>query len=395
MTVVACARESSPRPALLDEGQWQAQFGGEVAALLGEPKVHGRHDRILQFLGGEVVAEQVESGEDVAGDREEALDLPGVQIDGHVAVGAGDLEHVGQQAGGDGDAGLVLLVGASVAHVRDDGRDAPGRIALEAVDHDQELHDIAMERRGHGLDHIHVLASDAAVQADEQILVRELDQVVVAQRDAQVIADLLCQITAGGIRRTAEYPRTQTSCPWQPSCVRCGRARAFAHPPPPVDRRSVARLPSSGTRRAPDVSDVQPGASRRPDVATPAGRRPARAPPQVCGRERIEEPGQQPVAQQRVHLKAQAFAVAARPPAGGLEVGAMAEDGVHHFVDPLPQGRDRLQDRGHPCHPGTLAYRPPVRAAHDDPKPDVLRRPIPATTAGRAQRCRRRADRPC
>jgi hypothetical protein len=41
---------------------------------------------------------------------EEALDLRGVQVDGHQPVGAGGLEQVGDQPGGDRLAAAVLLV---------------------------------------------------------------------------------------------------------------------------------------------------------------------------------------------------------------------------------------------------------------------------------------------
>jgi hypothetical protein len=115
-----------PRAALLDERQGDSQLGGEVAPLLGEAQVHGRHHGVLDLLGDEVVAEHVKGGEHVPRNGEEALDLPGVQVDGHVAIGAGDFDHVGQQAGGDGHARLVLLVGAGVGHVGNDGGDAAG-----------------------------------------------------------------------------------------------------------------------------------------------------------------------------------------------------------------------------------------------------------------------------
>ncbi len=68
--------------------------------------------------------EDMKSGEHIPRDREKALDLTCMQVESHIAVGAGYLDHVGHQAGGDGDARLVFLIRASVAHIRDHSCDA-------------------------------------------------------------------------------------------------------------------------------------------------------------------------------------------------------------------------------------------------------------------------------
>ena len=49
----------------------------------------------------EVAGEERQRGHVVDGDREEALDLPRVQVHGQDAVGAGELEHVGDEPPGD------------------------------------------------------------------------------------------------------------------------------------------------------------------------------------------------------------------------------------------------------------------------------------------------------
>jgi hypothetical protein len=58
---------------------------------------------------------------------EEALDLRGVQVDGHQPVGAGGLEHVGDQPRGDRLAAAVLLVLPGVGEERRDDGDPLGR----------------------------------------------------------------------------------------------------------------------------------------------------------------------------------------------------------------------------------------------------------------------------
>ena len=57
----------------------------------------------------------------VQGNIEEALDLVGVQVHGQNTVSAGGGDHVGNQLGGDGIAGLGLAVLAGIAEVRDNG----------------------------------------------------------------------------------------------------------------------------------------------------------------------------------------------------------------------------------------------------------------------------------
>ena len=74
---------------------------------------------------GEVVGEQRHRGEVVDREVEEALDLTGVQVDGHDAVGARDGEQVGEQPGGDRLATLGLPVLAGVPVERAHRGDAP------------------------------------------------------------------------------------------------------------------------------------------------------------------------------------------------------------------------------------------------------------------------------
>ena len=78
------------------------QFANRRASL--PPPASGRDDRdpvARVELPGHVVGEQRHRGEVVDREVEEALDLTGVQVDGHDPVGAGDGEHVGEEARGD------------------------------------------------------------------------------------------------------------------------------------------------------------------------------------------------------------------------------------------------------------------------------------------------------
>ena len=109
-------------------------------------------------------------------------------------VGAGDRDHVGDQAGRDRDPRLVLLVRSAVGVERDDRGDPPGARPLERVDHDQELHDRLVDRVGRRLDEEDVLLADVVEDLDEDVLVRELEDLRLARLDAEVAADLPGQV---------------------------------------------------------------------------------------------------------------------------------------------------------------------------------------------------------
>ena len=145
MTFISSARSRLPIAALLDDREGRVDQLGERAGALGEAQV-GDHDEVLEVLRLEVVAQQVDRGQLVDGDVEEALDLALVEVHGQDPVGAGDGDHVGDQAGRDRDARLVLLVRPAVGVERHDGGDPAGAGPLEGVDHDQQLHDRLVDR---------------------------------------------------------------------------------------------------------------------------------------------------------------------------------------------------------------------------------------------------------
>ena len=119
-------------PPLLDDRERGIEDLGEVAGPFGVAEVRRDDDRVLQPLLDEVVGGQEHRAHLIDRNIEKALDLPGVEIDRQHAVGAGNADQLGDQAGGDRHARLILLVGAAVAEVGDDRRDPAGRSALAA-----------------------------------------------------------------------------------------------------------------------------------------------------------------------------------------------------------------------------------------------------------------------
>ena len=139
-------------------------------------------------LGAQVVHHHRHGVDVVDRDVEEALDLAGVQVHGQDAMDARGGQQIGDQAGGDGGArpGLAVLAGvAEVGHDRDDGL---GRRALERVDHDQQLHQVVVDRGAGGLHHEAVHAADVLVDLDVDLAVGEALDLGAAQRLAQVLA---------------------------------------------------------------------------------------------------------------------------------------------------------------------------------------------------------------
>ena len=118
MTFISSARSRLPTRRFSMIASGRVEELGERPGALGEPEV-GDDDEVLELLLAEVVRQEVDGGQLVDRDVEEALDLALVEVHREDPVGAGDRDHVGDEAGRDRDARLVLLVRAAVGVVRD------------------------------------------------------------------------------------------------------------------------------------------------------------------------------------------------------------------------------------------------------------------------------------
>ena len=120
-----------------------------------------------------------------------------MQVHGQHAVGAGGGDHVGHELGGDGVSALGLAVLTGIAEVGDDRGDAAGGGPAQGVDHNEQFHEVVVHRLTGGLDHKHILAADGLVHPDADLAVGKGGDVVVAQADAELLADSLSQLLAG------------------------------------------------------------------------------------------------------------------------------------------------------------------------------------------------------
>ncbi len=127
-----------------------------------------------------------------------------MEVDGEQAVRSRRLDEVGDEAGGYGHPRLVFLIAAPVGVVGDHSGDAPGGGPLGGVDHDEQLHQPRVHRRGHGLNQEHVTGADVLQEPDEDILVAELEHLALALGLFQVLADIAGQRRMGVAREDLE-----------------------------------------------------------------------------------------------------------------------------------------------------------------------------------------------
>ena len=135
-------------------------------------------------------------------DREESLDLSCVEVHRQHAIGPGQLKHVGHKTAGDRLTWLRLAVLASVRKQRHDRSDSLRRRQLRGLDHEEELHEVAVDRFTAGLQDEHVRAADRLLVPAVGFAVRERLQLDLAQLDSELLGDLLRKLSVG---TTGEY----------------------------------------------------------------------------------------------------------------------------------------------------------------------------------------------
>ena len=130
-------------------------------------------------------------------DVEKSLDLGRVKIHGKDPVGAGGGDEIRHQLGGNRIPRLGLAILARIAHVGDHGRDAGGGGALESVDHDEQLHQMIVDRLAGGLHHEYVRPTHGFVDGNRNFTVAEGRDLRLSQGKPQRLGDLPGQLAVG------------------------------------------------------------------------------------------------------------------------------------------------------------------------------------------------------
>ena len=143
-------------------------------------------------------------------DVEEALDLTSMQVDGHHAVDARRRQQVGHQSGADRRTRLALAVLPGVAEIWNHGNDRAGGGALERIDHDQQFHQVVIDRRAGGLHDEAIHTPDVLLDLDVDLAIGEAGHVGIAERRLDIAADRLRELAVGipaEYRQSLEHDR--------------------------------------------------------------------------------------------------------------------------------------------------------------------------------------------
>ena len=120
-----------------------------------------------------------------------------MQIKRQDAIGAGDGQNVRNQLGGDRHPADILAILAGVAIVRQHRGNPFGAGTLEAVEHDQQLHQVLVHRRACRLDDKDIPAANVFLDAHRDFAVRKVRQGRLAQWIAKYGGNLFRQAEIG------------------------------------------------------------------------------------------------------------------------------------------------------------------------------------------------------
>ena len=208
-------------------------------------------------LPAEVVGELADRRQVVDRDAEEAVHLRGVQRHRDHAAGAGGDQQVGDEPAADRDARGVLLVGAGVGVVRDDGGDLRRRRAAGRVEHQQQLHEVLLRRRHERLHDVHVALAAVRLELHLQAVVAEAVDGDRRQRHAQSLADAAGELLVGATAEHDDLPHVrrpyETAAPFavDAACAVYDRRSAGGGPETgEITLHTITRRVASARRRA-------------------------------------------------------------------------------------------------------------------------------------------------
>ena len=192
------------RTALINDGKRHVQLFGELTRTGNRAKVGRDDDGIVRThaeLARNIWDQHGGAEHIVHRDIEKALNLRSMQVHGQHAVCARGGDKVGNQLGRDRVTRLALAILPRIAKIRDNRRDTASRRALAGVDHDEQLHQVVIDRTAGGLHQKYVRTAHGLGNGNRDFTVRESGNRRLTDRQAERGRNLHCQ---GGVRVAGE-----------------------------------------------------------------------------------------------------------------------------------------------------------------------------------------------
>jgi hypothetical protein len=117
-----------------------------------------------------------------------------VQVHRQDSVGTGASDQVRDELGSDRRPPFVLAILTSIAVIRDYGSDSRSAGALARIDHDEQLHQIVIDRRACRLDEVHISTSNIFFDFAKVLAIWEFAKLDCSGLQMQEIADLFGQL---------------------------------------------------------------------------------------------------------------------------------------------------------------------------------------------------------
>src|SRR5690606_26493186 len=149
------------------------------------------------------IAQQHGAGIDVVNrDIEETLDLVSVQIHGHDAINADNLQHIGYDLGRDRHTCRTwATILAGITEIRNGSCNTTCRSTTQRIDHHHDFHEIVVGGCAGRLQYENVFTADVLVDFHHDFAIRKATYGHFPQGHIEVIGDIHCQTCVGSARK--------------------------------------------------------------------------------------------------------------------------------------------------------------------------------------------------